>query len=411
MGPRTVSLVVAVALILFASVLAPVASGVAHGPATAGFRSAASGTGYTCNSTEWQSSALTIDTPGCYAQFIVEYNDTNVSHSGPAESYAFGFALPWIAEINAGGDIVRLTSEGYEVPQNTATPYAFNTSVVSWSTSTNSGPAEVNVTLNQTLNVTGGSGLWNPSTCTFFQGSSWGGCGTDWTISNTTYGTANLSVTFHLVSIDSNSTIGQSSNGTFAVKFDVGISGWHWADPSDRLGIAFGAPPEKPGPVFTFNSSTQTLSEELNDSPFASLVFGGEAGVSYPGGGNTTAAVSDQVELSTAPGPSAAFALLTFEAGHGGYSSLNYDPWVEFSPDGVVIPPHGTTPPGPTAPASGAPGTDGALLGSVLVVVAGASLVAVGLVLRRSRLRREGAELLTDVERLIQERQKPPTAP
>jgi len=401
-------LVAAVSLILVSLTLATAPVGAAHSPPSTAPHPTASGTGRVCNSTVWQSSVLTIDTPGCYAQFVVEYNDQNVTHSGPSESYAFGFALPWIAEINAAGDIVRLASEGYEVPQNTPTPYGSNTSVVSWSTTTSSGPNEVNVTLNQTLNVTAGSGVWNATTCSFFGGSSWGGCGTDWTISNTTYGTANLSVTFLLVSANANTSIGQSSNGTYAVKFDVGISDWRWADTSDRLGIAFGAPPERLGPVFVFNPSTQILSEEQNGSPFASLVFGGEGDLSYPGGGTSTANVSDQVELSTAPFPSAAFALLTFENSRGGYSSMNYDPWVEFSPDGVVIPPGGTALPGGGSPGSGILGTNEVLVASALIAAAGVSLGAVGLVRRRSHARRDGEELMADVNRLISERRRPP---
>jgi hypothetical protein len=356
-----------------------------------------SNTGTTCNLTTWQSTALKIVTPGCYAQFLAIYNDTNLTHSGPVKSFAFGFALPWIAEITANDQIVRLATQGWEVPRGG------NTSVVHWSTTTTSTSDEVNITLNQTLNITGGSGWWNATTCTFF-GGTWGGCDTNWNISNRTFGTANLSVTFHLLSIDSGGLIGQSGNGTFAAEFDIGITGWHWADPSDRLGIAFGAPPEKLGPIFEYNQSSEILSEEQNDSPFASVFFGGEVGLTYPGGGSSTADIADQVEIAPTTFAPAAIALLTFEGAQGGYSALSYDPWVEFSPDGVITPPPGTTPHGPAVPSPGAPGTTGGNLEwALLLAGAGSGAVGVGVLARRRQTRRDGEELVAVVDRLVSE--------
>lgn len=338
--------------------------------------------GWLCGSLVWQTTHLAVGTGGCQATFGVQYAQ-NFSHWNASTQFNYSFTIDWIGEINASGGLVRIAS-----------PLA----PASWNGSVSQGSQEVDLSLNQTLNVTNASGQWNPN-------NTWYGTGAQWKVSNATIATTNLSVTFHLSNVTAGASSNATRNGSYGVKFDVGVVGWPWASSSDRLGVAFESLGAW-GAHFTFNSSSETLSELWNSDnrSFVSLVFGGQAGVTYSTTHTASANVTVQSGLYSAAAPDRqAMMLLTFGGVTGNFSNLAYDPYIKFAVGATVVPP-----PTQTA-ASGGNGWTSVETALVVAIVA-VSVLSV-LVVRRHRLRREGEELVAGMVRLISEGRRPPRTP
>ncbi len=336
-----------------------------------------------CQGESWNTSHLLVETGGCQAFFTIDYSPNSSYWIGPG-AYNLSFSIPWIAEINTSGGLVELASP---------------LSVASWTASVISTPNEVNVTLNQTINVTAASGEWIPNDTGF-------GSGPQWSIGAPVVGTVVFVVTFHLLNVTSSSSASAAQNTTYSVKFDMWTAHWPWASSADQLGIGLTSLGVE-GSHFAYNATNRSLADISNATgqSFVSLVFGNQAGT-YAGGGQLeNASVGLQAGLFTAANPlREAVALLSFDGVPGGYFNLAYDPWVDFSPGSSV-----TTPPpshnAPIAPDYGF--LTGVIAAGSLAAVAAASVV----VIRRRRLRREGEELVQGMNRVIRGEGKPPDRP
>ena len=337
-----------------------------------------------CPFWSWRTSHLIVGTNGCYAAFYLSYVE-NVSDWNTSKQYNYSFAIPWVAEINASGGIVRnaTTNPPQEFPNGTVTTSGW----------VSVGPQYVNLTLNQTLNVTASSGRWTPADAY----GSW----EMWKGTNATIGTANLSVTFQLPNAVSSSAANTTWNGTCGANIDVALTDWPWASPDDRLGIGFesgGTGEIRSG----FNSTSQTFSELWNvtNQTTVSLAFGGQAAVAYPAARGAVTNVSFQSLLY--PSYGFGIVLLTFGDVQGNYSSLSYDPYFEFT-SGTTVPPLSH----PLGSLSS--------VGWLIVATASAAFLAILLLAvlsnRQRRLRRESEELVAGMNRIISEGTSPPRAP
>ena len=331
--------------------------------------------GDVCQAESWQATHLQVSTGGCQAVFTVTYAQ-NFSYSTSSGSYNFSFSVPWVAEINSSGGLVRLASP---------------LSPSFWTGGATSSGSEVNISLNQTLNVTEASGNWTPN-------DTWAGSGAQWSVNNSVVGTAIFFVTFHLLNVTADQSASQAKNASYSVKFDVWVAHWPWASPSDRLGIGFQALGAN-NSHFEYNSSNQSLSEvwNSNNQSFVSLVFGPAATAYTTAGQPSPVSVGAQTGIFPAGTPGReSVALLTFD-GAGGSYTLTYDPWVEFAPGlGTVIVPPRYSP-----------------ITSLIsdTVVAGAlaiCAIAVVVAVRGRRLRLEGQELVKGIDRIISDDTRPP---
>ncbi len=331
--------------------------------------------GRICESESWQAGRLEVATSGCQADFGISY-DQNPADWNSSQSYNISFMIPWIAEINATGGLVQLASP--------LTPSSWEAGVVSTAN-------EVNISLNQTLNVTSASGNWTAN-------DTWAGTGPQWSVNQSVVGTAVFTVTFHLLNVTSNESANQTGNASYSVKFDIGVVHWPWASSDDRLGVGF----EALGAAdshYVYNSSSQNLSEMWNsdNQSFVSLVFGPAATAYSPSGQPSPVSVETQAEIFTAATPGReAVALLSFDGVPGDYWNLAYDPWVEFVPGLMVSIPS-------RSPASTSLILDGVVAGALTV-----SVVAVVVTVRGRRLRREGNELVDGINRIISDDRPPP---
>lgn len=325
-----------------------------------------------CDGGSWSTSHLMVWGSGCEALFGVIYAN-NFSNTNWSQSYNFSFMIPYVAEVNGSGGLVRLAD-----PMN---PGAASTTVTSV-------PGEVNVSLDEQVNVTSADGVWTPNDTLW-------GSGPQWTNGTAVLGVTTLAVDFHLF----NASPQGPANGSYRVKFDLNIAGWPWASRSDSLGIglqALGAG----GAHFAYVASANTLAESwnANDAPFVNLTFGNVAGTTSASGATGTAQVGVDAGLFAGGTPDRqAVTLLTFQNTSGGYSQLSYDPWVAFSgPSSSPIqgvnnsgPPLGDARVVALAPYL-------ALGGIVAVAAGGASVV------RRRQLRRDGEALVRGIEQLIE---------
>ncbi|MGC2289331.1 MAG: hypothetical protein WA688_05680 [Thermoplasmata archaeon] len=369
---------VMVALVLLAWTLGPTPTRPSGMETSSGSSPATSGS--VCGSYGWQTAHLSVATSGCQAVFDVTYAQ-NFNSWNASTQYNFSFEIPWIAEFSPGGSLVRVA--------NPLAPSSYTADV-------SRGPQEVNISLIQDVNVTTASGNWTPN-------DTWAGAGPQWDIGNTTLGTTTVNTVFHLLNVSANASSNTTENTSYEVKFDVDVTGWPWAAPTDLLGVGIGSLGAG-GAHFNFNQSTRTLAESWNGNnrTFASLVFGGTANVSYPSAPVGHAVVSDQVGLFYAASANReSMTLLTFGGVAGSYSSVSYDPWVVFSPSLVlvIIPP----------PNAGPSAWFDAVIGLVTAVVAVSAIVSV--FERQRRLRREGEELVEGMRRAISEGPNRPNRP
>ncbi|MCI4322403.1 MAG: hypothetical protein L3K03_00010 [Thermoplasmata archaeon] len=330
-----------------------------------------------CNGAQWQSFDLFVSASGCQPIFGVSYiQDENPSGVSSSNQYNFSFSIPWIVELSPGGELVRIASLD-DADAGLAT-------VVN-------GPGEVNLSSTFAANVTNVTGGWVPN-------DSWAGDGPQWNISNASLGATTVNIVFHLTNLSSNASQETRSNTSFGVEFDVDVSGWPWASTTDTLGLGFDCLGSI-GSHFAFNQSSRTLAESWNSTgrTFASLVFGRSANVSYPPSLVQAANVTEQAGLFHAySNDRRSVVLLNFSGVPGNYSSMEYDPWVVFTP-GLLIPSQSSSTP------------DVPLVSVLVALVLVASVgVASTIWLNGRRLRREGRELVEGIEKAISNKSDPP---
>jgi len=331
-----------------------------------------------CTGVGWLATHLWVNLSQCQAGFLVVYAQ-NFTNWNASESYNYSFWIDWIAEFTPAGQLVRAAS-----PLN---PFASNASV------TRVGD-DINLTAHYALNVTNATGTWTPN-------DTWAGTGPPWNVSTATVGTALLSVVFHLRDVPVNASANETRNASLSVKFDVGVANWPWASAGDLLGFdleSLGAGESH----FTFDPTNHTLQErwDATDRTFASLVFGTQANVTYPSSTSAPSSVGEQVGVFPAGTPGReSVALVTFGGVTGNYSSVQYDPWVVFSPAsiGTTLPPT----PGPSAIPSWAP-----VAGAIAAAAVSVSVIGV-YVARASVLRREGLSLVREMRDSISNEPRP----
>jgi hypothetical protein len=274
-------------------------------------------------------------------------------------NYTFGFDL---------GNLVEMTSEGNVVAlSNLLTPLPENVTV-------QSSPRETNFTIEFEEAVTNATGVWAPNNIVYMGPEEiWPG--------TATLGDVNVTIVFHLLNVSANNT---------RVKFDFSASGWPWVSPEDELGLQlFSDAPV--GATTQFNESSGTLTDYDNTTgvSFASLAFGSTATASGNGQGQLSVSTYPGIYPPTTPaGEMVSVVMLNFTGVPGGYTTLNYDPWVIFNPGTVLVKTRVTTTPGAPPPT----GLDYAILA---VVVGGAAAVVLGVVMLRVRKADSRIELET----------------
>jgi len=319
-------------------------------------------------SVEWASGDLTVLAAKSQAVFSVAYTgETLFGTYNGANLYNYSFSIPWLAEVNPAGAIVRV-----------ADPLAPRSEVENVTTI----PGQVIVADQETVNVTNATGTWTPAAVGNVQTAQ-------------LLGTAVLQVVFHLFRVSGTG----NGNESYTARFDIDLLQWPWASGNDRLGVAFDSPAPS-GAHTSYNESSRTLGVVSNATGH------GIVGVEYSryaiaAGSfvNPIQNASVQVQVGqftgTAPTPEA-LTLLTFANASGYYPTLIYDPWIHFSP---------VSPPAPPAPARWPPWLV-PVVPAVAVATVGGSAIA--LFVRRRRLRREGQEL---VQRMRAAIAAPPSAP
>ena len=355
-----------------------------------------------CTNQQWNTTHLQVFTTGCTALFWVFYEQQvgfyNVSN--PAAQYNITFSVPWVAEVTPTGQLVRIA--------NPMDPAWESASATIWR-------GDINVTTDLVVNVTKASGSWTPDAADNSTGAQLveavpaggmgasaraeNGTGSPWNVSNEPVGNASLSIVFHLT--NGTNPANTSSNTTQAVKFDVGVNGWPWATSTDRLGFAL-VSSSAFGSHFGFDPSTATLAQrwDANNASFVSLVFGGSANVTYPSAPPASAAADPRAGAYPWGEIQRAFVLVTFENASGGFSSIRYDPWVVFSPNGQVNV--------PLAPSYLDVGLT--VTAAVVAIVVGMAGILI-LVVRNERRHREGTALLRDIRAAIETAAREPGRP
>ena len=319
--------------------------------------------GVSCTGAGWNNSHLSVGIGSCQAAFGGQYEVNNSAIPNETNGYNFSFFVDWVGEFTPSGQLVRLAS-----------PLA---PVSGRANSTVRGD-EVNLSMSQVLNVTNASGEWTPN-------DTWAGRGPQWNVSNETIGTTVFGMGVQL-NVSQFATANSTVNASSSVKFDVGLSGWPWAAQTDRLGFVLDSLGAW-GSYFTFNATSSTLADNWNTTnrTFISVVFGGDARVTYPSGPGAVANVTEQAGLFAAGIPNReAVVLVAFGNVSGNYSQVAYDPWIVFSLIPTTLPSH---PPGPSSswdwPAVLVAATAVLLIGGIT-----------GQVVRQVRLRRQGEELV-----------------
>ncbi len=277
----------AIALLLLASLLF-VGTGPASGPGTArtGTPVVAS---FPSSQPTWSNGVLQLAFAGAVPIFTIQ--SLSDSRIGVSQT------LYALAEVNSSGGMVAvapLTAPG-----------------VAWSFQPRSGPTGVEVTMAATLPVTAATGAWEAGDDSNMEGSS------------------PLGFTHVIAQFYVNST-GPSS--TWTVAYTLNVSSWPWVLASDALGLQVNSTAILAGASWTV-SSANALAETSPgaDSPVATFQWAPGAQVQYQDG--TTGQSAVKSFQNTSRWTTESLVRLDFVSVPGGYSSLEYDPWITLNPN------------------------------------------------------------------------------
>ena len=285
-----------------------------------------------CNGLNYQTQHFSVGTSGC--QIFVSVAWAQNPSEWSSSDYNYSFAIEGLAEINSAGQIVEYSN--LLMPVGATTSIQFT-------------PSLVNLSINETQNVTQAYGSWNP-----------GAVREGVNQTGSTIGTVIVQAVFHM----QNST-SSTSGPANALKFDVDVSGWPWANVNDHLGLQLSALAAG-GAEFAWNSQEQNLTEiwDSGGQPYAGLQLSPTAGTFGSSQGPSTVTVSSDAGLFSAASPDReAILLMNFTGGAVGYTSLHYDPWIIFSGSG-------STPGSPTSASSAGSAIPVILVIGLTVVVA-----------------------------------------
>jgi hypothetical protein len=239
-----------------------------------------------------------------FGENLCQFNTTvsltqNSTNGGSSSTYNVSIVADGLAEIDSAGNVVRYSN----LSENQANTHFSN----------NSG-GQLILGFGATANVTHAAGIWTPGSFLM------GGVIQD----GPTVGFVTVRLVFHLQFSPANVS---------ALKFDVDVSGWPWADPTDHLGLLIGALAE-PGAHLVWEPGSQNLTEEMNSGggPVVGLQLGPRASAFGFGGEESMVNVSSDAECYSVGTPArGADLLINFTGGSENYTSLHYDPWIIFS--------------------------------------------------------------------------------
>ncbi len=221
-----------------------------------------------------------VSTGSCQPTFFVDSGSLNTS-----------FALLLMAEVTPQQQVVAVSNLLVPAPENTST------------ITTSEG---VNLTIQQSITVNNGSGLWLPGDV--------GGLGSSPILPGSgIFGTAQLQVTFHL-----SKTL--TPNATIAA--DLRVANWPWVNSAqDSLGLALEALGTA-GSHYSYQNANRSLLDQWdgNNTTIASLEFGSTAS----DGSATPLSVNVQGSLQSSGGNYRQSVTLFTFVGAGGYSELTY---------------------------------------------------------------------------------------
>jgi len=237
----------------------------------------------------WSNDVLQLQFAGAVPIFTIQsLSDSRIGLSQTLYS---------LAEVNSSGGVVAvapLTAPG-----------------VAWSFQPRSWPTGLEVTMAATLPVTAATGAWE--------------AGDD----SNTEGSSPLGFTHVIVQFYVNST-GPSS--TWTVAYTLNVSSWPWVLASDALGLQVNSTASLAGASWTV-SSANALAEISPGaaSPVATFQWAPGAQVQYSDGTTGQSAVKSFQNVSRWTTES--LVRLDFVSVPGGYSSLEYDPWITLNPN------------------------------------------------------------------------------
>lgn len=318
---------------------------------------------HNCHGVQYQTDHLDVVLGG--EQILASVNwAQNFSVWNATTSYNYSFDLWGLAEVTPSGQVVEYS--------NLMNPVCATTSMT---TSTN----EVDLSINETQNVTSASGNWTPSAVSSGVNQTGGALGSV---------TVNVTFEFKNLSGGPVSSINQ-------LKFNIDESGWPWAHSGDHLGVSLSGLAAG-GAHFAWNPSTHNLTQSWNmgGSPLVGMQFGPTASTYGSPGGPGSANVSEDVGLFTGGTPDRiSLVLINFAGGGSQYAIIHYDPWIIYS---ISPPPGGRT---GTISAPPAQSTPAYTLAAVAVAaVAVVLLVSAVLYKRRGKVVRPPQTLSKDGE-------------
>ncbi|MCI4348736.1 MAG: hypothetical protein L3J93_00740 [Thermoplasmata archaeon] len=123
-----------------------------------------------------------------------------------------------------------------------------------------------------------------------------------------------------------------------SVRFQVSMTQWPWANVTDLLGLEI-ATTAAPSTTLADGTTLTSLEELANTTGHvvATLSWSSLASVGYTGGSGTTSLVGSARTID--PTMVTSTVRLQFAAVPGGYSHLEYDPWVDLNPTAFRIAP------------------------------------------------------------------------
>ena len=211
-----------------------------------------------------------------------------------------GQTLSGLAEVNTTGHLVALA--------------AFNAPGIAWSFLPQQAANGITVTMTADLNVTRASGYWEGGDDSSEDGSGH-------------LGATHATVVFYLNA--------SSSSTAWTVAYTLNVTGWPWSHRSDSLGIQVNSTTLQSSAMWT-PSTNNSIRDVSASTTIATYLWGAGATVHYTNGTASLSAVESDRNQSEWGNES--FVRLDFGAVSGGYTSLEYDPWITLNPSAFKLP-------------------------------------------------------------------------
>ncbi|MCI4353677.1 MAG: hypothetical protein L3K14_09925 [Thermoplasmata archaeon] len=234
----------------------------------------------------WSNGLLKIDFLGPGPVFTVQsLADSRVS---------MGQTLSGLAEVNSTGIVVALAS--------------FASPSVAWSFQSRPTANGIAVAMASNLSVARAHGDWEEG---------------DDANEN---GTGNVGMTHATIQFYINSS---SSISARTVAYTLSVTGWPWSHRADYIGLQVNSSASQNGALWKPTSLT-SIAEVSGSTTIATFQWGTGARVSYSDGTSGLSVI--EADQNQSRWTSQSFVRLDFGSVTGGYSSLEYDPWITLNP-------------------------------------------------------------------------------